>query len=36
MRDFLRIAQEAAHGAGRLIIEHCHDKHKIENKIGFS
>ena len=35
MSDFLRIAQEAAHGAGRLIIEHCHDKHKIENKIGF-
>ena len=35
MKSFLEAAQEAARGAGQLVMAHYLDSHKIENKTGF-
>lgn len=35
MSIFLATAEEAARGAGKLILSHLHDKHRVENKSAF-
>ena len=35
MTEYLQVAEEAARGAGKLIMAHYLDRHVIENKSGF-